>query len=113
MARFNSMLFAAVQLNDTHEKPLMEWASAEKMSGILAINKLLADGFKISCSWIDGQSAFCFTIIGTEATKEFQNMCMTSWSDDFEEVAIIAAFKHYVICDGERWPTASDGPRWG
>ena len=113
MAPFKQSEFAALTLTSDHEKQFNEWVTAENMNGHDAMQALLEQGFKLSISWVLDQSAFCFSVIGTDATKKHQNMVMTSWSDDMDEVACIALFKHAVICGGDTWPTRHDGPRWG
>lgn len=113
MARFQNSTFASVQLNQDDEKKLTDWIQAEGITGPEAMNRLLGCGFKLSVSWIPDQNAFCFSVIGTDNTKTHKNMVMTSWSDDLDEVAAIAAYKHFVVCDEGTWPTRADGPRWG
>lgn len=113
MARFGNMQFAAIQLATEDEKQFTEWVSKNKMTGIEAMLSLLQSGFKLSCSYVIDQSAFCLTVIGTDATKSHRDMCMTSWSDDLEEAALIAHYKHFVLCDGGEWPIRQNGTRWG
>jgi len=113
MAQFGRSEFAALTLTTDHEKQFNQWIAAENLNGVKALEMLLAEGFKVSCSWIVDQSSYCFSIIGTDATKKHKNMVMTSWSDDLDEVICIGLFKHAIICGGEAWPTRADGPRWG
>lgn len=113
MARFNQAVFASVQLGRDDEKKFHEWLEKEKVHPVESVQRLLSDGFKISCSWISAQSSFCFSIIGTEETKKHAGVVMTTWADDLEEVMCLAAYKHYAVCGGDEWPTQADGTRWG
>ena len=113
MARFQTMEFANIQLGKADEKQFSDWVAEENVKPLEAVQRLLGDGFKVSCSWVFSQSAFCFTIVGTDETPKHKGICMTTWSDDLEEVMALAVYKHYVICDGQDWPTQSSGSRWG
>jgi len=113
MARFGNMQFAAISLTADDEKKFTEWLSSNSLSGVEALLEFLQGGFKISCSYIVDQSAFCLTVIGTESTKLHRDMCMTSWSDDLEEAALIAYYKHVVLCSSGEWPLRQNGQRWG
>jgi hypothetical protein len=113
MARFNNSVFSTLRLGADDEKKVVQWIAAEGVTITGVLEKLLGDGFKISCSWVFDQSAFCFSIIGTDSTKDHKDMVMTTWSDDLEEVVLLAGYKHYVVCDGRAWPTDKAGARWG
>lgn len=113
MARFQQKEFASIQLTVADEKQFTEWITSENQSGLDIMNKLSGDGFKMSLSYIFDQSAFCFSIIGTENTKKHADLVMSSWSDDLEEAILIGAYKHYVLCQEDVWPTAKSGQRWG
>lgn len=113
MARFSQSTFSSLKLEKSDEKKFTEWVSQTTPLPAAVILQFLGDGFKISCSWVADQNAFCFSVVGTENTKAHRNMVMTSWSDDFDEVVAIAAYKHYVMCDSGEWPTQDTSDRWG
>lgn len=113
MARFTQSTFASITLGKDDEKRFQEWLKSESISALVAAERLLSDGFKFSCSWVTGQGAFCFSIIGTDETAKHKGLVMTTWSDDLEEVICLGAYKHYAVCGGDTWPVQADGPRWG
>jgi hypothetical protein len=113
MARFNQSTFSSLKLEKADEKKFTAWVTQHTPQPATIIQQFLGDGFKISCSWVVDQNAFCFSVIGTDATKAHRGMVMTSWSDEFDEVAAIAAYKHYEMCGGGEWPTSEQGDRWG
>lgn len=113
MARFGNMTFAAVSLTSDDEKQFTDWVTKQDPNPMECVAQLLGNGFKVSCSWVFDQNAFCFSIIGTEATKQHRDMVMTSWSDDLAEVIFIGYYKHYVLMNEETWPTQAEQQRWG
>lgn len=113
MARFNQSTFSSLKLTRDQERDFQQWVTKNEITALSCLEQLTAVGFKISCSWVVDSNAFCFSIIGTDATKQHRNMVMTTWSDDLEEVICMGAYKHFVICDGEAWPEANSGERWG
>jgi len=113
MARFTQSTFASITLTSENKKDFEKWASSSSLTALECMNKLMGDGFKVSASWVTDQNAFCCSIIGTDVTKHHKDMVMTSWSDDLEEVILIGTYKHYVLCNGDEWPTRDAGQRWG
>lgn len=113
MARYDRSVFAALSLSTEDEKRFTEWVTQQKVEPVEAMKKFTGDGFKISVSWVFDQNSFCLSVIGTKETRLHDGMVMTSWSDDLEEVILIAAYKHYVVCDGGEWPTRENTQRWG
>jgi hypothetical protein len=113
MARFNQSTFASIVLTRDDEKKFTQWVTKENITSSSALQSLLGDGFKVSCSWVVDQNSFCFSVIGTDSTKNHKGMVMTTWSDDLDEVMCLAAYKHYAVCSGGEWPTQKDGQRWG
>lgn len=110
---FTRSVFANITLETSERENVEKWVTKEKVTAFTTLMNLLGDGFKISCSWVVDSNAFCFSIIGTDTTRQNKNMVMTTWSDDFEEVILLAGYKHYVKCGGGSWPTADSGQRWG
>lgn len=113
MARFQNSTFSTLRLSKEDEKKFTSWVTSEKPTTERLISTLLADGFKVSISWVTDSNAFCFSLIGTDNTKQNRGMVMTSWSDEFDEVVQIAAYKHYMVCGGGEWPSEGEGQRWG
>lgn len=113
MAKFRESTFAALTLTASDEKKFDEWVKAENVDAMTMLNRLGGDGFKFSASYVFDQNAWCFSIIGTDNTKEHASMVMTSWSDDLGEAIAIGAYKHYTLCNGGEWPTRDNAPRWG
>lgn len=113
MARFQQSTFANLTLSRDDEKKFTDWVTKERPTPEGVMSNLLADGFKVSVSWVTDSNAFCFSVIGTENTKQHRNMVMTTWSDDLAEVILLAAYKHYLVCGGGEWPSTNSGERWG
>ena len=113
MARFQSSTFASIRLTSADEKDFTTWVTKEKVDARALLDQFLGDGFKLSVSWVTDQNAFCFSIIGTDTTKNHRNLVMTSWADDLDEVIQIAGYKHFVLCNGDTWPTEDTTQRWG
>lgn len=113
MSKFVGKTFASISLTADRKKDLDEWVKTQKVTGLTAIESLLSDGYKVSLTWVDDQNSFCFSVIGTDNSRVNRDAIMTSWSDDLNEAAMIAAFKHYVMCDGGDWPLVDNTQRWG
>nr|CRY96453.1 hypothetical protein [uncultured prokaryote] len=114
MARqFGNAVFSNLSLQAEDRDAFLKWSEKPETNLATCMMELLSAGFKISASWVTDQNSFCFTLVGTEATKNHKNMIMTSWSDDLEEAAQLATYKHFVMCGGEAWPTQGTGNRWG
>lgn len=113
MARFRSSVFSSLTLGADDKKRFDAWLKDNDVSPLTVLENFAGNGFKMSVSYVIDQNAFCFSLIGTEATKLHEGMVMTSWSDDLSEVIFIAAFKHFVMCDGGEWPTRDNQARWG
>jgi hypothetical protein len=113
MAQFSRSVFATLTIGAEEKRAFDKWFSSDDVTALSALTELLGAGFKVSCSWVVEQNAFCFTVIGTDATKKHKGVIMTSWSDDLEEVICMGAYKHFVMCNGDEWPVAGDGNRWG
>lgn len=113
MARFRNSTFASIRVTASQEAAFTEWVASSKEDGLAWFNIFTGDGFKVSVSWVFDQNAFCVSLIGTDNTKDHRDMVMTSWSDDLEEAIRLAAFKHYVLCEGKEWPSQETGKRWG
>lgn len=113
MARFNSARFSILRLSSDDEKKFTAWVAKEAPTPMAIMQEITGSGFKVSVSWVFDQSAFCLSIIGTENTKKHKDCVMTTWSDDLEEVILLAGYKHLVVCGGEEWPMQESGPRWG
>lgn len=113
MARFNQSVFASISLTSQDKKAFEDWLAKSKASPLETAEYLIGLGFKISISFVVDQSAFCLSLIGTDSTKQHNGMVMTSWSDDLNEVIMIAAYKHCVMCNEGPWPTRDNSQRWG
>jgi hypothetical protein len=113
MARYRNSTFAALRLTAAQESDFTDWVAKEPLSVKDIVNQFTGDGFKVSVSWVFDQSSFCLSVIGTDETKDHRDMVMTSWSDDLDEVARIAAYKHYVLCEAKQWPSDDNTRRWG
>lgn len=113
MARFRGSEFSTLKLERADEKKFTEWVTKENPQPFSAITEMLGQGYKVSCSFVTDQNAFCFSIVGTDNSKINRNAVMTTWSDDLEEVILMAAYKHFVMCDGNEWPTRGEEQRWG
>jgi hypothetical protein len=113
MARMREMQFCVLNIDAKTEKQFTDWLSQCDLDIEQALLEILGTGLKISCSWIDDSDAFCFTMVGTDRTKDHQGKCLSTWSDDLAEVTYMAYFKHFVLCNGGPWPQNERGARWG
>jgi len=84
------------------------------VDGILPLmDVLLGQGYKVSMTWVDQNTAFCIAVTGTENSKYNNGKSMTSWSDSLEEGLFIAVYKHLVIFGGKEWVGQDVQKRWG
>lgn len=113
MPSFNNVQFASISIPAGDEKKFQDWATKCQLNMSEALNWFLERGFKISCSYVVKQNAFCLSIIGTDDTPQHKRMIMTSWSDDLEEVFYIALYKHIEMCGEGVWPIQDTNQRWG
>lgn len=113
MANFRNSVFSNLTITDEHKAAFDKWYSSDDVTALSCLTEIAGCGLKFSCSYVDDQNAFCFSLIGTKATKKHDGYVMTTWSDDLEEVIAMAAYKHFIICNGDEWPTNGNGNRWG
>lgn len=113
VAAFGNKKFAQLSLDVSREAELTAWVTGEGIQVWDLLTNLLNDGYKVSLVWVYKQSSFCVSIMGTDDSKHNQDAILTSWSDDLEDALLIGGFKHYVICDGGKWPLQDTSRRWG
>jgi hypothetical protein len=110
---FGDVMFSSLALLAEDEKKFTAWVSKENPIAMDILRSFTEQGFKVSLVYVIEQNSFCFSVIGTEDTKLHKKMILTSWSDQIEEAILIAAYKHFIMCDSGAWPVGRTGTRWG
>ena len=110
---YKQKTFAALTIDANRAKDYAEWAGKNAMGIAEIAENFLGEGYKLSIVWVTDSNAFCLSVIGTDDMRVNADAIMSSWSDDLEETFMIAAYKHFVLCDNGEWPTANNGSRWG
>lgn len=113
MARFGNMVFVNFALSAQDEKAFTDWLAKSKLNLGDLLEELAGQGFKLSATFVGDQAAYCFTLVGTDATKQHKDKCMSSWADNLAEAVAIGYYKHVVLCDSGAWPESASGSRWG
>lgn len=111
--QFRNKEFASLTLSSSDEKKFLEWIAETKMTAIGSASGFLGEGYKLSVSWVVSSNAFCLSVIGTDDCSHNKDVILTNWSDDLEEVFLLAAYKHIVLADSGEWPTSKSGNKWG
>lgn len=113
MAGFGNMEFVTFKISPEEKKDYDKWADSCELSVDDVLNKFGGDGFKMSLKYVADVQSWVFTVIGTDVTKAHKNQAMSSWSDMVLDVVLVAAYKHYVMCDGGGWPENGKSGLWG
>lgn len=105
--------FAQIRLSEQNKVEFNEWRSKAKFDAALEIGVFIANGWKSSITWDDGNK--CYIVASTCKNDRDVNhdICVTSRSDDFAEALLLNVYKVTQLYRGKKLPLESGDANWG
>lgn len=112
MARTN-WNFVTIRLQKSDKKGLETWAESIDHDLQTLYDFACDDNLKMTLTYSEKQSSWCFTLTRGDADKHQKNTSMTSWSDDPIEAQYMGFYKHVVISQRGEWVGEDNSQVWG
>lgn len=120
MPKFNSktaqtfgVTFVNINLSEDDKTKFVGWLESQGDSWVGEFANVMADGYKVGCTWDAANTCFIASMTGKEEGTPNYNCCITARSNEWSEALQLLHFKHEVICSGLAWAKHQTSNAWG
>lgn len=110
---WSNIEFVNITLLVDERKAFDDWLVANDKRISAIIGDIMADDYRLSCSWDGSNECFIATLTGKKDQKYNANRSLSSRSDNWWEAIALTVYKHVELSHERKWSGASGKNNWG